>query len=150
VRTTQEIHEDCSPYPLPSDLEQQENMDQMHYHLKHILHGNYAAKINKPRAILDVGTGSGAWLLEMATEFPDARCVGVDISKIQPHDIIPPNCHFDTADVLQGLPYPSESFDYVHMRFMEMGVPAADWPHLLDELHRVCAPGGHIELVATD
>jgi hypothetical protein len=86
----------------------------------------------------------------MATEFPEAQCVGVDISAVQPSEIIPPNCRFDVIDVLQGLPYADESFDFVHVRFLEMGIPTYEWPFLLDELHRVCAPGGYIEIIATD
>ncbi|RKP27376.1 S-adenosyl-L-methionine-dependent methyltransferase, partial [Syncephalis pseudoplumigaleata] len=122
----------------------------MHFHLKHILHNNYVTKLKKPSAILDVGTGSGAWLLEMASEFPETQCTGIDISNVQPHDIIPKNCQFDLGDVLKGLPYADASFDYIHQRFLEMGVPSDAWPQLLDELHRVCTPGGGVELVVTD
>ncbi|KAI9595848.1 S-adenosyl-L-methionine-dependent methyltransferase [Syncephalis fuscata] len=140
----------ATPYPLPSDNEQLEVMDQMHFHLKQILHNNYVTKLKKPSSVLDVGTGSGAWLLEMASEFPNTRCVGIDISDVQPRDIIPKNCQFDLGDVLKGLPYSDASFDFVYQRFLEMGVPSDEWPLLLDELRRVCAPGGSVELVVTD
>ncbi|KAI7872879.1 hypothetical protein BDF14DRAFT_1877338 [Spinellus fusiger] len=30
--------------------------------------------------VLDIGYGSGSWLMEMNKEFPDAKYVGVDIS----------------------------------------------------------------------
>jgi hypothetical protein len=51
---------------------------------------------------------------------------------------------------ITGLPYSDASFDFIYQRFLEMGVPSEEWPHLLDELHRVCAPGGNVELVVTD
>ncbi|KAI8048785.1 hypothetical protein BDF22DRAFT_701247 [Syncephalis plumigaleata] len=128
------------PYPLPCDHLQLEIMDQMHFHLKHILHNNYVTKLDKPSSILDIGTGSGAWLLEMASEFPETQSTRY----------YPKNCQFDLGDVLKGLPYSDASFKFIHQRFLEMGVPSEEWPHLLDELHRVCVPGGSVELVVTD
>lgn len=34
----------------------------------------------EPPAILDIGTGSGSWVLDMAKEFPHAEVVGVDLT----------------------------------------------------------------------
>ena len=46
-----------------------------------------------PTAILDVGTGSGAWCVEVADEYPTAQVVGMSLSPIQPTEV-PPNCEF--------------------------------------------------------
>lgn len=48
---------------------------------------------------------------------------------------------------MEALPFDSESFDYVHMRFIGLGVPEAAWPRLLDEACRVLRVGGKLEIV---
>jgi hypothetical protein len=40
--------------------------------------------------ILDVGTGSGIWTIDMADQYPMAEVVGTDLSPIQP-SWVPPN-----------------------------------------------------------
>ena len=35
----------------------------------------------RPR-VLDVGTGSGAWAIDMAREFPDADVLGMDLATV--------------------------------------------------------------------
>ena len=54
---------------------------------------------NPPRKILDVGTGTGRWAIEMADEFPQAQVIGTDLSPIQP-TIVPPNVRFYVEDRL--------------------------------------------------
>lgn len=50
----------------------------------------YGAPIDKPQRILDVGTGTGIWAIDMADSFPSAEVIGTDLSPIQPR-WIPPN-----------------------------------------------------------
>lgn len=37
-----------------------------------------------PKHVLDLGTGTGIWAMEFATEYPAAAVVGSDLSPIQP------------------------------------------------------------------
>ncbi|KAG8898497.1 hypothetical protein FRC01_010888 [Tulasnella sp. 417] len=48
--------------------------------------------------VLDIGTGSGIWAVEMAKQFPSAEVVGIDL--IHPDNVpeIPPNCRFRIED----------------------------------------------------
>ena len=49
------------------------------------LDGNlHLAPIESPNRILDLGTGTGLWVLEMAERFPKATVIGNDLSPIQP------------------------------------------------------------------
>ena len=67
--------------------------------------------------LLDVGTGWGAWVTEVAEEFPSATVIGLDISPVTRTDV-PPNCRFVTADLTKGLPFEDGTFDFVHSRYL--------------------------------
>lgn len=42
------------------------------------------APLIKPQRILDIGTGTGIWVMEMADQYPDTRIIGTDLSPVQP------------------------------------------------------------------
>lgn len=48
--------------------------------------------------ILDLGTGTGIWAMDMADKYPSAEILGVDIGATQP-SYVPPNCTFEIEDV---------------------------------------------------
>jgi ubiquinone/menaquinone biosynthesis C-methylase UbiE len=143
------------PYMLPADLQEVNRLDFQHYLLRHAFRGNYAAPIESPGSILDVGTGTGRWAWEMATQFPRARVVGLDIvpppTEAEVRTTAPasrtPNYQFVQGNVLDGLPFPDGSFDFVHMRLMVLALPADRWPFVIGELVRVTRAGGWVESV---
>lgn len=93
--------------------------------------------------ILDIGTGTGAWALEMAEEFPDAEIVGTDLSPIQP-SFSPPNCTFIIDDAESDWAFTKdEAFDYIHARSMGGGI--GEWDRLLKQAYCHLQPGGWIE-----
>ena len=62
-----------------------------------ILDGNlFLNEIRLPPTarILDIGTSSGIWAIEMAEKFPQGRLVGLDISPQQTGQPVPQNCSF--------------------------------------------------------
>lgn len=143
------------PYMLPADLQEINRLDFQHYLLRNAFRGNYAAPLEYPGSILDVGTGTGRWAWEMATQFPQAHVVGLDIVP-PPADVDartagpasrPPNYQFVQGNVLDGLPFLDGSFDFVHMRLMVLALPASRWPSVIGELARVTRAGGWVESV---
>ena len=143
------------PYVLPADLEEMNRLDFQHYLLRNTFKGNYAAPIGEPQSILDVGSGTGRWAREMAQVFPGARVVGLDVNP-PPADeaagtgaseTLPPNYMFAPGNVLEGLPFPDASFDFVHMRLLVLAIPHDRWPFVVSELVRVTRPGGWVESV---
>ncbi len=139
------------PYVLPKDMSEVNRLDFQHFMLRYALRGNYVAPLQprQVRSIIDIGSGTGRWAREMAAQFPHARVVGVDRVAPAGDDIrdLPPNYSFVEGNVLTGLPFPDQSFDFVHMRLLYSAIPAQQWPAVLRDLVRITRPGGWIEQV---
>lgn len=148
-------HLAAMPYPLPKDMGEINRLDFQHYLLRAGAGGNYLAPVRQPADILDVGSGSGRWAMEVATTFPTARVIGMDLvppavdeATILGHglDQRPPNYAFAPGNILEGLPFPDASFDFVHQRLLITAIPKERWPSVIQELARVTRPGGWVEL----
>ncbi|KAH8736219.1 S-adenosyl-L-methionine-dependent methyltransferase [Ilyonectria robusta] len=133
-------------YWAPNDDRQQDAEDLMHEMFRIILDGNlYEAPISDtPQAVLDLGCGTGIWAIEFADEHPSAEVIGVDLSPIQP-SFVPPNCKFEVDDINQEWTYPTDNFDFIHIRSMTGCIP--DWIELHKKALRTLKPGGFIEHV---
>lgn len=53
--------------------------------------------MRRPR-VLDMGTGTGIWAIDVADEFPNAEVVANDLSPIQPQNV-PVNVRFEVDDI---------------------------------------------------
>lgn len=107
-----------------------------------------AAAAPRDAEVLDVGTGPGVLLLELARLRPDLRLTGVDLSadmvsaatgNLAAHD----NATARVGDVT-ALPFPDESFDLVVSSFS-----SHHWDHpeaAVPELARVLRPGGRVRV----
>ncbi|KAG9048338.1 hypothetical protein FS837_000210 [Tulasnella sp. UAMH 9824] len=145
-----------------TDGEEHGRLDVQHEMLKAALGGLYmrqaapavrrALAIRKdgdPNAILDIGTGSGCWVIDMAEQYPHAEAVGMDI--VPPNFVSPPpaNTRFECDDANQGLSqYFPESFDVVHSRCITIGI--TDYRSLLEHAYNVLRPGGVLLTVDCD
>jgi ubiquinone/menaquinone biosynthesis C-methylase UbiE len=137
-----------APYLLPKDAQEDQRLNFQHHVLYRTISNHYLAPIASTTArILDVGTGTGIWLADMATLFPHAHLLGVDVSLGSLPHPLPPQCLFCQANILQGLPFPDEQFEYIHQRLLVAAIPSTRWPEAVRELVRVTRSGGWIELV---
>jgi SAM-dependent methyltransferase len=107
----------------------------------------YFAPLKNPKHAIDIGAGTGTWIKEMATDFPECQFLGIDLNSSKLKTPLPVNCAFEEADILKGIPYPDNSFDYVHHRFLILAIPKDKWPEYIRECMRICTPGGWIEMV---
>lgn len=86
------------------------------------LHGkNVLAPIGHTKrstGILDVGTGSGRWAIEVADEFENATVTAMDLFPVDPLYEIPDNCEFIVGDLTQELGMHDASLDLVHSRYL--------------------------------
>ncbi|KAE9571534.1 hypothetical protein CGMCC3_g12499 [Colletotrichum fructicola] len=90
-------------YHLPNDERENERLDVQH-NMWLLTFDNRlgTAPPNDPKSkvgrVLDVGTGTGIWVMEFGEEHPDAEVLGVDLSAIQP-EFTPPNVKFQIDDI---------------------------------------------------
>lgn len=54
------------------------------------------------------------------------------------------------ANLLAGLPFHDDLFDFVQQRLLQSGVPLVSWSGVVNDLVRVTRPGGWIELVEVE
>ncbi|RHZ75933.1 hypothetical protein Glove_208g199 [Diversispora epigaea] len=144
-----QIHNN-SPYILPNDEKEGDRLIMQHFITRSVFKSNFCAPVNdilqRPGAkVLDVGCGPGTWLHDMASDFPNARFIGVDISPMFPKLIKPRNVEYLQANFLKGLPFCNDTFDFVVIRNMISVLTIEDWKTVLQELTRVCKPMGYVE-----
>jgi SAM-dependent methyltransferase len=133
-------------YPLPNDDDEQNRMDLLHHIWKIMLEGELLLKKpNNPQRILDVGTGTGAWAIDIADENPQAMVIGTDLSPIQP-GWVPPNCMFYVDDAESDWTY--QSFDLIHGR--SLGGSISDWPRFYRQCFGSLHDGGILEMQEHD
>ncbi|KIW49607.1 hypothetical protein PV05_11274 [Exophiala xenobiotica] len=133
-------------YPIPNDEEEQARLDLLHHLFTMVLGGElYTAPLpTEPQRVLDVGTGTGIWAIEMADRFPTATVVGTDLSPIQP-GFVPPNVQFYIDDAESDWIFRDfEKFDFIHGRALCGGI--ADWPRLYAQAYDHLEPGGWMEM----
>lgn len=137
------------PYLLPKDTLEDQRLNYQHHVLYRTISNHYLAPLTSTTTItiLDVGTGTGIWPIEMATLFPQAHILGVDVALSSLPHPLPPTCLFTQANILHGLPFPDQQFNFTHQRLLVAAIPAAYWPKTVQELVRVTRPGGWIELL---
>ncbi|KAH8147305.1 uncharacterized protein LAJ45_08783 [Morchella importuna] len=131
-------------YTLPNDEAEQERLDIIHHIYLLLLDDKlHLAPIDlNPQKILDIGTGTGIWAIDIGERYPSAQVIGTDISPIQP-SWVPPNVEFQIDDAELPWTFKNDSFDLVHIRHMCGAVK--DWDELIKQAYRVCKPGGWID-----
>ncbi|KAG8953838.1 hypothetical protein FRC04_001468 [Tulasnella sp. 424] len=106
-------------------------------------------KDGDPNLILDIGTGSGCWVIDMAKQYPHAEAIGMDLAPPNFASPPPPNTRFECDDANHGLTqYFPESFDVVHCRCITIGI--ANYHDLLKHAYNVLRPGGVLLTVDCD
>ncbi|KAF0513463.1 S-adenosyl-L-methionine-dependent methyltransferase [Gigaspora margarita] len=112
-----------SVYALPNDDDESDRLHVQHFLFRYMWQSFFSAPIehilNDPETkILDVGCGSASWSFDMATTYPLIKIYGLDISSNQAVSIKPKNFTFVKANVLEGLPFDNDTFDYVFQRHL--------------------------------
>lgn len=110
-----------------------------------------------PAHVLDIGCGTGWWIMNMARRWPDTTFIGFDIAEIQPY--LPSYEHFaDIADritwingnFLDVFPFPDDHFDYVRACRAALAIPEDEWQWFLEGIWRIMKPGAVLEIIDED
>ena len=83
---------------LPNDEAEQDRLDLTHHLFTLVLEGELCmTKLESPQSILDIGTGTGIWAIDIGDQYPTASIIGIDLSPIQP-SWVPSNVKFQIDD----------------------------------------------------
>ncbi|KAJ3548860.1 hypothetical protein NMY22_g1106 [Coprinellus aureogranulatus] len=146
-----------APYPMcyDKDIVELEALDnRLTQHLRGS--SSFVNFEQPPTRVLDLGCGSGSWVIEAAKEWPDCEFVGFDLVNVQfSTKLLEPSVgrriHWKHGNFLTTkLPFDDDEFDHVHIRSIARGVPENKWGPLFEEISRVLAPGGSIEIIEDD
>ncbi|KAI5796059.1 S-adenosyl-L-methionine-dependent methyltransferase [Pyronema domesticum] len=135
-------------YIQPTDETEQDRLD-LHHEIQRLVWEDklHQAPLTEPHRILDIGTGTGIWAIDIADLYPMAEVIGTDLSPIQP-SWMPANCRFEVDDAMQNWTFQNNFFDLIHIRNCSTGI--TNWDHLASEMFRCTAPGGYVEFCEAD
>ena len=111
--------------------------------------------LSRFRSVLDVGCGTGGWLIEVAKTIPSStKLVGVDVNhtfidyaRAQAEEAgVSNRVEFRIMDALHILEFPDNSFDLINHRFASSWLRTWDWPGILQEYQRVGRRGGVVRV----
>ncbi|CAO3702879.1 unnamed protein product [Rhizopus stolonifer] len=157
INSFREFHnEKASTYWLPKDEDEQKRLTGQHFAIKEMLEGNVLKKVrdgmnfDEGISVLDVGCGSGVWIMDMIDEYPRCTYHGCDIVDTTNKILSIDQFTFNQGNVVKGLPYPDNTFDFVCMRLLVAALREGEWPIAIKELIRVTKPGGMIQSTEID
>ncbi|KAG6025362.1 hypothetical protein E4U19_003231 [Claviceps sp. Clav32 group G5] len=130
-------------YPMPIDHIEQNREDLKHSMLMMLTENKlfFSPIGDHPQKILDIGTGTGIWAVEVGDRYPSAKVRGIDIAPIQPK-WVPPNVSFIVDDC--ELDWIERDVDLAHFRFTI--VILKNTSQVLGHAFESLRPGGWIEL----
>lgn len=115
---------------LPTDEKHNDVRDMAHEMMLQLTGRRlFRAPIGKSdQCVLDVGTGTGIWAIDVADENTSFSVVGTDLSPSQP-EWVPPNCRFEIEDASKDeWTFKENTFHFIHIRFFVVHSPFYYFP----------------------
>lgn len=133
-----------APYLLPVDEQERNRLNREHI-MYSILSNKrlYEAPIEAPTKVLDVGTGTGRWTVEMGAAYPAAAILGIDINPVQ-CGRVPSNVVHQLDDANRPWTFPRDAFDFIHARGIKEGI--LSWVAFTQNLTYCLREGGWVEV----
>ncbi|CAG8523420.1 10698_t:CDS:2, partial [Ambispora leptoticha] len=141
-------------YLLPMDNIEAERLNKLHNIVRYIFKGDFSSPLKESMKsggikTLDIGCGSGSWIVDLSTENTLSTFIGIDMVPIFPKNC-PPNSAFLQCNVLHGIPFPDNTFDFVHQQGLRLAFTRKNWKTTIDDILRVTKPGGWVEFCEID
>ncbi|EGO05266.1 hypothetical protein SERLA73DRAFT_82854 [Serpula lacrymans var. lacrymans S7.3] len=148
-----DLNNQSEVYRLAADAEELDRLDKQYEMFCKVM-GRYPPPVaeiltgdafggDNTKAVLDLGCGSGIWIMDVAREFPQCTAVAVDLIPMQSVSM-PPNCRSEVDDINFGLEHFYGKFDVVHSKLISSGVE--DYQNLIDKISHILRPGGLIDV----
>ncbi|KAJ5216010.1 uncharacterized protein N7498_002417 [Penicillium cinerascens] len=136
-------------YPYPNDEQELDRLDMQHHMFRMVMEDKlYNVPLDDPKELLDIGTGSGIWPIEMAPLFPNAAITGTDLSPVQPTEV-PENVHFLVDDATEDeWLWDQDHFDYIHIGNMTGAM--SSFKKLLQQTFKHLKAGAYVECQELD
>ncbi|CAG8677714.1 17650_t:CDS:2, partial [Cetraspora pellucida] len=85
----------------------------------------------------------------LSSQYPKSTFYGVDQPYLLRHStpMLPSNVTVQYYDILSGLPFEDETFDFIYMRFMAGELPEKQTERIINELLRVLKVDGYLEIM---
>lgn len=133
-------------YPLPNDEAELDRLDLVHRMIKKVLDDRlFLTPRSEFHSVLDLGTGTGIWTMEMGDAYPQSSVLGNDLSPVQP-TWTPPNVKFEVDDIESEWAFestPGPCFDFIFARALTLAIE--DFPKLIKQAYKNLRPGGWVE-----
>jgi SAM-dependent methyltransferase len=143
-------------YLLPCDELEKERLDILHRVLEEARRGNLLNAPFEERPpghngcrVLDLGFGTGFWLVDMAAKYRNTEFVGIDLANMGPDKILENVTLLYPRDYESPWALGEESWDIIHIQ-MACG-SVSSWPNLYSKVMKHLRPGtGWFEQVEID
>lgn len=63
----------------------------------------------------------------MAQTYPASMFHGIDLNPVFPQTNVPANIKFGVAKLGEPLPFPDNTFQFIHQRLVAIGLKAEEW-----------------------
>lgn len=159
---TKKINNENKSIESNSSTYDEDEIDRLHeqnYLLEYIFGDKFCAPLNekilkngkynnKNVNILDSGCGPGTWIFSMAEKYPNVNFYGVDINKVYPDTIKPPNCIFKYSDITKNIEVNEvENFYYIKQTLLSNSLKFNDWEDVISRLINITSNNGWLEFV---